>query len=743
LDLCLIGMATFIGWVGIVLEISVALGMVIFVHELGHFAVAKLCGVKCEKFYLGFDIFGLKICKFKYGETEYGIGILPLGGYVKMLGQEDNPAKLREEIERAKQGGTVGLTSSAVDNTGGQATRGTQVSTSGERNAGIPAATAEASTGGQPSCSTLDHAAAALYDPRSFLSKSVPNRMAIISAGVIMNVIFAFICAVVAYRLGVTQLSAGVGGVTPGSPAWQIGIKVGDEIKEIAGKKVGRYQDVQTGISLGENISEGLSIDVARPGVKEPIKFNVVPSTTGKRPTIGVLPPSITTLLTEGPPFLPGSVAARAEPEFKSGDKIVCMGDQPIKNYEQIHSYLATHQDDTITVLVERTTSPKKTDAGDAGSQADDRQTTEIISISLPPQPMRILAPGLEMTLGAISAIQVDSPAANAGLQVGDLIRKINDEPVGDPMFLPERIRKMSLKSSEETVNVTVERDGAEMRIDNVKLRQADSYEQPRLEDNPMDIPQLGIAYHVLNRVAAVDPDSRAAEAGLKPGDVVLKATVIPPEQVSSGEKNKEREVSLDFKNNPHSWPTLAYAIQHRTLGSRVELTLENDEKIVLEPVTSSDWFNPDRGLLFEHKRFTQTASDWIEACKLGGRETWESLTLVVLILRNIGTRISLDSFGGPGMIAAIAYSAAKEGPAALLIFLTMLSANLAVLNFLPIPLLDGGLFVLLAYEGIRGKPASERVQVILTYIGLAFILTLMIWVIRNDIKFFLFPSGW
>ena len=88
----------------VILKVAVGLGFVIFVHELGHFVVAKLCGVKCEKFYLGFDIAGLKFCKFRWGETEYGIGILPLGGYVKMLGQEDNPAKLREEMERAKAG---------------------------------------------------------------------------------------------------------------------------------------------------------------------------------------------------------------------------------------------------------------------------------------------------------------------------------------------------------------------------------------------------------------------------------------------------------------------------------------------------------------------------------------------------------------------------------------------------------------------------------------------------------------
>jgi len=86
-----------------VLLVFVALGMVIFVHELGHFLVAKLCGVKVEKFYLGFDIFGWRVLRFRFGQTEYGVGILPLGGYVKMLGQEDNPARLREEIERARR----------------------------------------------------------------------------------------------------------------------------------------------------------------------------------------------------------------------------------------------------------------------------------------------------------------------------------------------------------------------------------------------------------------------------------------------------------------------------------------------------------------------------------------------------------------------------------------------------------------------------------------------------------------
>ena len=104
MDCCLIaaGWTDPSNWIA-ALEVAVGLGFVIFVHELGHFAVAKMCGVKVEKFFIGFDIGGLKLCSFRWGETLYGIGILPLGGYVKMLGQEDNPAQLRKEMERARQ----------------------------------------------------------------------------------------------------------------------------------------------------------------------------------------------------------------------------------------------------------------------------------------------------------------------------------------------------------------------------------------------------------------------------------------------------------------------------------------------------------------------------------------------------------------------------------------------------------------------------------------------------------------
>ena len=76
--------------------------------------------------------------------------------------------------------------------------------------------------------------------------------MAIISAGVIMNVVFAFLMAVVAFCLGVEQTPCVIGQVIPGDPAWQSDLRPGDKILEIAGKKMMQFRDLITAISLGD-----------------------------------------------------------------------------------------------------------------------------------------------------------------------------------------------------------------------------------------------------------------------------------------------------------------------------------------------------------------------------------------------------------------------------------------------------------------------------------------------------------
>ena len=103
-------------------------------------------------------------------------------------------------------------------------------------------------------------------------------------------------------------------------------------------------------------------------------------------------------------------------------------------------------------------------------------------------------------------------------------------------------------------------------------------------------------------------------------------------------------------------------------------------------------------------------------------------------MLKLIKGKISPTNLGGPGTIAMAATSEASQGTSRLLLFLTFLSANLAIVNFLPIPILDGGHMLFLAYEGIFRRPVSEKMQVILTYAGLAMILGLMVFVVSLDI---------
>jgi regulator of sigma E protease len=122
------------------------------------------------------------------------------------------------------------------------------------------------------------------------------------------------------------------------------------------------------------------------------------------------------------------------------------------------------------------------------------------------------------------------------------------------------------------------------------------------------------------------------------------------------------------------------------------------------------------------------------EAVRLGWRETTESVLQVYRFLQKLSVnQISPKALGGPATIAAVAGQSAQRGISELLIFLTMLSANLAVINFLPIPILDGGHMVFLIIEGVRGKPASERVFIAAQYAGLCLILSLMIFVLFLD----------
>jgi regulator of sigma E protease len=251
----------------------------------------------------------------------------------------------------------------------------------------------------------------------------------------------------------------------------------------------------------------------------------------------------------------------------------------------------------------------------------------------------------------------------------------------------------------------------------------------------------LGVAYEVLPNVQGVEPDSPAARAGIQKGDVIKAAQLLVPKPLLQTNRELRQGEPMKLEGDELlSWPFVVEALQNHHPRGTVALTYVRDgeeHRVEMATAESEEYFHADRGLVLTLDYSIREVAGIGEAARLGMRKTVDSLLMVYRFLQRLSqAQISPKLLGGPVTIAKVAGQSAEEGFPALLMFLTMLSANLAVVNFLPIPVLDGGHMVFLIYEGIMGKPPSERVFVLLSYLGLAFILTLMLFVLGLDFGF-------
>ena len=697
----------------VILQVALGLGFVIFVHELGHFLVAKACGVKCEKFYIGFDIGGLKLFKKQWGETEYGIGILPLGGYVKMLGQDDNPYRAADEMKRARSEGVAATAGAAA---------GTHAGDAGHHH--LPGGDLPPEPTDEPHLP---------YDPRSYMAQSVPERMAIISAGVVMNVIFAFIMATAAYLMGVKELPCRISHVFAGGAAWEAGLETGDQVVQIGDLEKPIYEDLRSRVTLSD-LQEGVEFLVKREGREEPFSVTLHPNTGLGIPVIGVGGPLKLELSKS--PFERYSVAARAYPPLLPGDRLLSINGKEISTVKEWQQALVRHAEESLLITVQP--APREDDdssANSLGNPADAAGEPQTKAITVPVSRRRYL--GLVLDMSPIVAIQEKSPAAQAGLQVNDRLLSIDGEPVGDPMTLADRLAERAEARSSVTLEVKRGEKTVELKA---QLRPVTWLEPPG-PTGRMSVPSLGIGYLVLNAVREVEPDGPAANAGLREGDVLKAVQLLVPQPLldSNPELRQGEPLPLSDDDRP-AWPLVMEALQSHHSRGLVKLTYVRDGEehtAVMEAVESDEFFNAERGLNLALDYREREVAGFVEAAGLGLRKTADSLLMVYRFLQRLSqAQISPKLLGGPVTIAKVAGQSAEEGFPALLMFLTMLSANLAVVNFLPIPVLDGGHMVFLIYEGIMGKPPSERVFVLLSYLGLAFILTLMLFVLGLDFGF-------
>ena len=677
-------------------QVLLGLGMVIFVHELGHFLVAKACGVKCDKFYVGFDAFDIKVgdrvivprslVKFQWGETEYGIGILPLGGYVKMLGQDDNPGNIEKEIERSKLN---------VD---------------------------EESQAALVKTGLIDRDN---IDPRSFLAKSVLQRMAIISAGVIFNLIFAVLFAMYAFKSGVNFEPAMIGNVIGGGPAWEADL-AGADIKRLGSKTTEGYY---TRMDLFQ--------DIVFHGNEAPLEIEYIPygktaaEVTEITPRKGMLRDNKdlafvgimgrTTPKIGEAGAIEGNAAAKADPKILPGDLIVEVNSTPIKTDIDLRHVLARDSDKVAQFVMERITG--------TGVAAK----TETIRTQVDRNPMRTV--GFAATWLPIAAIKRGSPAAISGLKVGDEIISINGQPRGDLMTL--EVRLIQLARAGQSVQLEIKRDGTSQPI---SIQPMVPHLLSDLEGNqPVPIDSLGVAIPMSPIIEAILPGSPAAAAGLQVGDeIVAMKYLLTPEQLKNDMFKNVNKKAINLLADETMWAELYDQLQFMEPGTELELSLKrngNESTARLKTEASDTYFLDSRGVALTVLQHHYQSESWGDAFKYGYQQVIKDIQRVGLTLAKlVKGKISPTNLGGPGTIALAATSEASQGTSRLLLFLTFLSANLAVVNFLPIPILDGGHMLFLAYEGIFRRPVTEKVQVILTYAGLAMILALMLFVISLDI---------
>jgi regulator of sigma E protease len=189
-------------------QLILGLSILIVLHELGHFLAARAFGIKVEKFYLFFDAWGVKLFKFNYKGCEYGIGWLPLGGYVKIAGMIDE----------------------SMDT---------------EQMAGPP-------------------------QPHEFRSKPAWQRLIVMLGGIFVNIVLGiFIFWMMTFKYGEAFISNDklIQGIVPGSIGKDIGLVAGDRIIEIDGEKVVRFDELLS----SKVLMGGVDLTVERNGATEHI----------------------------------------------------------------------------------------------------------------------------------------------------------------------------------------------------------------------------------------------------------------------------------------------------------------------------------------------------------------------------------------------------------------------------------------------------------------------------------------
>ena len=716
---------------GAILKTVLGLAFVVFFHELGHFLAAKWCDVNVTTFSIGF---GPAIWARKWGETIYQLAAIPLGGYVQMVGQVDGD---------------------------------------------------EASDGSD-------------NDPRSFRNKGVGQRMLIISAGVIMNVILALIAYVVVFMVpGKMRNPAIVAYVDSGGPAFVEGLRTGDVVKKVGSISDPYFEDLKFVVALSRAKDE-IPFEVMLPGgTLRTMKMEPRRNKDDSNPVIGVAPPKQLKVYPRSfvdpsmdSPNEKGSPAAVAGLQFE--DEIIATSDPdhpdvvkdlPLdprapadlkrESYFEFNRRMQLLADKDVVIRVRR------------------KEGKEEKTVDLKVAPAWKMSLGMRMGMDQIVALRKDSPASKANLLIpvakeggssreGDRIYRVlvatspgtisvydsdpkapSKEKVAewlslgasevsevqhqplDPDRLPLQLKQWAQNKKGDKkvwIGIRRHRDQPGQQYDEL-VKQLDwdddwtfDRQYPSSPSSPHSIPELGLAYQVTTTIESTDASFK--DHPLRPGDIVLNAKVHTAEKPDG---TGWLDAKKDFGEKEWAHVHFALASVSPETVTKVTLKIKGDKEprmVELTPVR--DVFGmPERGWGLVEDTRVQKASSVGEAITMGFSDTQKSMLQVFLGIRGMVTgRINFwKNIGGPLSIAGISYRVAGFDTWEFVFFLGMISINLAVINFLPIPPLDGGQFLFLIAEKVRGRPLPDSVLNVFQLAGVALVLLLMGFVLFQDIR--------
>jgi regulator of sigma E protease len=302
-----------------------------------------------------------------------------------------------------------------------------------------------------------------------------------------------------------------------------------------------------------------------------------------------------------------------------------------------------------------------------------------------------------------VSYVLPDSAAAKAGIRDGDRIVQIED--TANPTLLDIEMKEMA--SAGHELSIWILRDG----------------ERKHVTLTPVLDPKTGTGFAGWGagtdiEVISAPPDKPAAKAGLEPGDIMVSV---------NGQPIRSTPKLHDVINNTGGKPVV---VVYSRNGKQGTLT-------VTPIMTSMDGGEP-RWMIGVNlgPRMEFVSLSFPEALLQSVRYNAKSATLIYQFLQGIvERRMSPKSLSGPIGIARLSGQAAREGPAAYFELTAMVSLNLAIFNLLPIPILDGGVILLLLVEMFMRRDLSLRVKEAVFKLGFVFLMAVVAFVLYNDIS--------